>query len=287
MLALYLAPSGSEVEGDQFCKDTLCDQFVSQLLDVNFVNWAGWIMSSPEIVQLCRSLGVTSGPFFAVLTIPSVGPHKNQLVLLMRCAGQVSASDLLTRLVEVIEKREQLTEMHAKQEAERDANMALTRQLLEEQDREYKTALELDQQQERRRQQEALDLQKRLQEEKDAEERKQKQIVQEIERKKQLRQKQKDSLAEEPASGSECVAMRIRLPDGTKLERRFLLSNKMDQVFAYIESHELFNSSGQEIVPDLSHYRVVTYPKRTFSDPAAELRTLGLGKNCLLIVEEI
>jgi len=43
----------------------------------------------------------------------------------------------------------------------------------------------------------------------------------------------------EPDAGPDVASVCIRLPDGTKVKRRFLMSTSLKVIFDYVDSHEL------------------------------------------------
>lgn len=93
-----------------------------------------------------------------------------------------------------------------------------------------------------------------------------------------------------------------------KIQRNFHSHDLLQTVIQFIDTHELFTQEGEPIIPpsisqplsssttpDIRNlyphhypYRVVTiHPRHVFSDASLQLKELGLGRNCLLIVETV
>lgn len=104
LLLLYLhkpqATNPQDVGQHPFCRDVLCTQFIADLLNANFICWAG-VAESKECSWLQAQLRVRSHPFLAVLA-PGSGSQRNVLKQLWRLQNAtITAEELLVQLVEV------------------------------------------------------------------------------------------------------------------------------------------------------------------------------------------
>jgi len=260
----------------KFCSETLCTESVTNFLNDNFITWIGNV-SNPDAYQLSHTLGVTTFPFISVLA-----PHARQLAVVFRHTGLLSSDALIAAMVHMMDQHQSVIQQ-IKQKTQSDN---LSRQLIQQQDREYKEALERDRKQ----------LQYQREEEKKAAEEKEKKrkerdeqlkLVAKIEAEKKAKEdertKKRESLPPEPPSSNASASVCIRLPNGTKVNRRFLQDTKMKVIFDFIESNDL-SSNGEEI----GRYQIVSnYPRRVHSNPDVDLKSLGLGRQCLLFVEEV
>lgn len=82
---------------------------------------------------------------------------------------------------------------------------------------------------------------------------------------------------EEPSEGAEGVInLQLRLPDGSKLQRRFLGTNTVGHVINFIKKSK----------QSFSNVKLITsFPKRVLEDPTLSLYSLKFGKNEALNVD--
>ena len=111
-----------------------------------------------------------------------------------------------------------------------------------------------------------------------AEERRQRQQQEEQERQ-QRRERMRQELPSEPAPDEPAVAVAVRLPHGERLARRFRPTDRLCDLFAYIELHS-------ELQPD-RFTLMETFPKpRTFAPSSATLADSGIDHRATLFVHE-
>ncbi|KAI3925797.1 hypothetical protein MKX01_003356 [Papaver californicum] len=157
------------------------------------------------------------------------------------------------------------------------------RLLREQQDDEYLASLQADREKaEARIIEEQAAREAALEEERKEEQEAQKKLLEEEEFERKLAAKEA-SLPQEPATDNENVInFLIRMPDGSRLGRRFLKSARLQSLFDFIDV-------GRAVKPGT--YRLVRpYPRRAFSDGeiAVSLSDLGLtGKQEALFLELI
>ena len=194
----------------------------------------------------------------------------------------IPPEELLVQLVDVVERREAIAVARAAEESKQQTELAQTRQLVQDQDKEYQMALEAD----RLEQEKKMLERQKLEEQKVQFEQEQKQAQNEAEHREKHRASKKALVGEEP-SGEDVITARLRLPDASSKTRKFLPSDTMQHVFDFIESLQLFDSDGQEIPPFPGNYRVVTsHPRAIFDDPSALVGKIS-GKRVVFIVEEV
>jgi hypothetical protein len=164
--------------------------------------------------------------------------------------------------------------------------------LRQEQDREYQEALRLDQEREAQRRQE--------EEERQAEEKHQQEAVMAEENAKRQKIEQAQSLlaAGEPDASlprTELSNIRITLPSGTRLQRRFRAEETMAHLRAFLVIY--FKDLGEQQTSSkpahvIEHFSISTnYPRRTFHDAPADnnmsLKDAGLVPQAVLMVQDV
>jgi len=224
LLCAYFAVPA--VDGAEPTRPCLCEPSVRELLSECCVVWVG-SLSQRDCAAVARQLGVVRdrpavlllsaatrrGPYLA--PFPSTEQQPKRLVVLARLDETAHADALLAALLKAGEWREWQQRIMARREE--------NRRIREEQDREYEAAL-------------AADV-ARLDEERAAQERK-RQEEEEERRREQERAERLQLLPPEPAAGSAgCVSLRVRLPDGGTVERRFPDTATLNDVNNWIESH--------------------------------------------------
>lgn len=240
-------------------------------------------------------LQAPSFPFIAVLL-----PSRDGLMLLDRIDRPAGADVLLGRLRDV---HARATGMLAAEHAVRSVHGAVPasvrtgarrltraagsaqhvedRRLREEQDEAFRRTLQMDREKERRRaeeEQRAAAEAQRLQQEEQARVQSA-QAEQERRRAEQaeMERKRRELPPEPPADATGTTAIRIRMPDGTKLQRRFSASTPMQAVYDYISCES----------PGIGPFQLrTTMPARTFGDDemGMTLRETGLVPNAALVV---
>lgn len=95
------------------------------------------------------------------------------------------------------------------------------------------------------------------------------------------RQRKSELLPAEPEEGAEGVfTVALRLPDGSKNGRRFMGEHTLAMVCLYAESLSVDYTPG-------SYQMVSSFPRKVFSDLSVQINNLGMGRNVMLILEEL
>ena len=148
--------------------------------------------------------------------------------------------------------------------------------LRQEQDREYREALEADRAREAARQAEREKEEEAQREREEAERRAQ-------EEKEDGLAKALSLVGEEPAAGTPDTArIRLTLPNGRRIDRRFHADDAIAVVRAFLIVH--FHENGV----DIANFSLSTsFPKRTYADPAVTLREGDLVPQAMLMVQDL
>lgn len=262
-LIVYLHSENSS-ETHNFCRTTLSDPEV-----VSYLNSAGLVWGcgawSGEGRRAAAALGGAGhGPLLAVVCV-----RAHRMALVARSEGACSPAQLLARLRQVLADNEPHLAAARAERVER----AATASLRASQDVAYEESLRADQLKEQRRL-ERLE-QERLEREREIEQinsiqRRQQEVV-------EAKVQMGTRLPAEPSAGEPgTIAVLIKLPCGTRLERRFRLSSSIEDLYDYVYSHP---SSPEE-------FEIVTnFPKRVLArNPGPSLAALGLQNRDVLFV---
>eukprot|EP00057_Strongylocentrotus_purpuratus_P028360 XP_011682834.1 PREDICTED: FAS-associated factor 1 isoform X1 [Strongylocentrotus purpuratus] len=279
LLAVYVHHDKS-VYSNIFCSQLMCTESVIDYLNHNFVTWA-WDMTSPKNRE--RLLAVCTRIFGSVTasTLKNLQQDKFPLLLLaMRIRsstevfsvlqGNLSHGELLTSLMQAVEFFE--TQQHAnvvQEEGRRASEM-----LKMEQDQAYQESLIVDRaKQEEKERQEREEGARIMKEQQDEQMKKEEEEA--------IRLSLEQQLAVEPDEDSDLPisTLRMRLPTGEMMTRRFLASEKVQMVLDFLGSKGYHSDS---------HKILTTWPKRdlTSLDGHQDLQELGLCPQETLFVEE-
>ena len=271
-LLVYLH-SPSHQDTDKFCSQTLASPVLRDFLaNMNVIVWACSV-ETPEGYRVSQALRESSYPFLALIVL-----RQNRMMMVGRVEGHMPAETLVDRLEVVIRDNEAYIVAASAERAERNINA----EIRQEQDAAFQETLRLDQERERLKR-EAEEAKKREEEEERAREQA------EVERKESIK-RQKVELAlevpEEPSADvAEAVRIVIKLPEGQRLERRFLRSQSLKYLYYYVFSHP---ESPDEFDITTNFPRKVLECKP--SDDGREPPTFeeaGLGKSTMLFVNDL
>lgn len=262
----------SHFHGDtpSFEREILDNEHISDILNVNYISWAGDIRHS-DAYGLVSTLGVETFPFIALMVPPQLPP-------LFKHEGVPNPDVLLGTLVSSMEEYARAIEAATVQHVQRTVQRTEARSIREEQDDEYQRAVMEHEEQKRREEEErrAAEEAKR-QEEEERRREEEERLEKEREREEKL-----NALDDEPEEGLNVTKVAIMLPNNTRVERRFLSSAPIGEVRSYLETMELVDQEGDEV----REFTLVTrFPRKELDDMNITLSGAGLGKQCLLIVE--
>ncbi|KAJ3268694.1 FAS-associated factor 2 [Terramyces sp. JEL0728] len=256
-------------DNDLFCRDTLTsDLFSSFIRDKDVLVWGGSVLES-EPFKVAELLGATKYPFMALIAL-----HDSRMKVVHRFEGITEPEAFISITSNFMNQLDQFYNQARAEKRERE----LARSIREQQDMAYQQSLKADREkaEKLKREQEAaaqLERAAKLQEI-------------EIELKRQQKREYKLQLAQnlpsEPEQKDNVANLSIRLPNGTRLTRRFDAETKIKNLHDFIESNDL------EPIDLLSEFVIVnTYPRKEYTDLNLTFKDAGLYPSAAVIVEEV
>lgn len=266
-------------ESEVFCSQVLASSEVGAYVNANFVAWGG-SMRDGDAQALANGINVSAYPYVALLD--SVSGSGASLV--MSCEGFVDVDGLIGACEEALASQNSSLDGARARAAEVDAN----RQLREEQEaafaeslaRDAERAREVEAQREREEAERArvAEEQRIIAEEKMREEDAERARVQAIKSRRVEKTKALE-LRDEPRDGTEGVSkLAIRLPDGSRAERRFFSTDTIADVYDFVDTLEDL---------DEAEYSLITnFPRKNFArGDGTSLADAGVHPNGALFVQ--
>lgn len=278
-----------------FVNNTLCHPRILALLHENkeiITCWGGSVHTADGLNAML-SLHVTSFPFLALVRVHPDHPRdsstsrntsngneiSHKMDLLFRMEGVTLQSTpvamLHTYLSKSLHKYQSILSEQIMQRLQRQEEVRLR----EEQDREYREALEVDQRREREKREEEM--------KREEMERKQKKSM---EREEQKRLERLNSAREildrngpEPdASEKGCARVRLMLPSGQRVERRFYGMDTVACMRSFLVLYFEENNIGIE------HFQLnCNFPRKVLNDEDATLEDEGLCPQAVVMVQDL
>ncbi|KAL0356209.1 UNVERIFIED_CONTAM: Plant UBX domain-containing protein 10 [Sesamum radiatum] len=241
-----------------FCRETLCSKWsCSFLMQISYC-WGG-LAGRGEGLQMASALKVSSFPFCAVVA-PAAGDN---LAVLQQMEGPLSPAELVEILQRTMEEQGlAFGGGRAKQEEQRQAD----RRLREEQDAAYVAALQIDQEKERLKKNSNSDHRAKLKPEK----------PKETSVRKQTTSQKPDTTGVKKAEATQIL---IRFPNGERREQSFLSTDKIQEIYRYIDSLGLVG---------VGNYRLVSnFPRKVYGadQMGMSLKDAGLHPKASLFLE--
>ncbi|KAI9591464.1 thioredoxin-like protein [Syncephalis fuscata] len=231
-LLIYLH-SEEHDNADKFCRTVLTSTQLCDFVDRHqFICWAGDI-EDQEAFQVSTTLEATAFPFLAIVALHMPGAMSGASVLsssarmtvVDRLDGIMDVNIIINRLQRVVDRYEGQLEAARAERRQREIN----RILREEQDAAYQASLRADQEKERRAR-ETRERKERI--ERELKEKTQKRLL--------YRQYLRAQLPDEPLATEEnTTRLGIRLPDGHRITRRFRGDERIEHVFAFIDTLDI------------------------------------------------
>eukprot|EP00210_Caulerpa_lentillifera_P000826 g799.t1 len=265
-------------DSDEFCRSVLTSNEVIDFLNQHFISWGGSIDRSPAFT-LAANLRVTTFPCVCILSYTD-----SETTAITSIQGTVSGTQLLSILQETLDNQGAVMMERRAERQQRETD----RQIRADQDLEYQRALEADRERDRRNQEAAAIA--AAQEEARRQELAQEQLARELE----LQQKQNreqsirdrrslklSTLVAEPEANQGVVQIRVRLPDGSIHNRRFLSSSKISEIYDYVDS--------LESLVCWDYILVCSYPRFEFTNEtkSQSLHDLGIDHSIVLLVQSL
>ncbi|TMW54460.1 hypothetical protein DOY81_000452 [Sarcophaga bullata] len=262
---------------ETFCSQTLSNRSVIDFINRNTLFW-GCDVSSPEGYRVSHSINAKSYPTMVLIAL-----RANRMVVMGRFEGDCTAEELVNRLQTVINANDVWLSQARADRLERN----LTQTLRQQQDEAYRQSLRADEEKERLRQLERereREAEEALERERQAAERRKQEIV-------QLKLEMAEQVpSEPPADAANAISVVFKLPNGTRIERRFLQSNSLIDVSNYLFCHPC---SPDEFEITTNFPKRVIYSKSNDLDCAASananktLSDVGLKNREVLFVNDL
>lgn len=282
-----------------FVNNTLCHPRILTLLHENkeiITCWGGSVHTADGLNAML-SLHVTSFPFLALVRVhpdhprhdsasrnsngndTTIRQNSHKMDLLFRMEGIALQSTpvamLHTYLSKSLLKYQSILSEQMMQRLQRQEEVRLR----EEQDREYREALEADQRREREKREEEM--------KREEEERKQKKSMEREEQKRLERlNSARESLVrngpEPDASEKGCARVRLMLPSGQRIERRFYGVDTVHVVRSFLVLYFEENNI------DIENFQLnCNFPKKVLNDEDATLEDEGLCPQAVVMVQDL
>jgi len=270
LLLVYLH-SPKHPDTDDFCKNVLCSEEVSNYVNTEMLAWGGSIEFA-DAYRLCDMMMVSTYPTLAVLqpSASSSSSSSNGDTGQRISARLLDRIDGITAKETIIERLSLCCRQHkavVQEAAARRLQEQERRNLLEQQNREY------------------LESQRR-----DREREEEKRRQQEEERNKvETMKKKREQLPNEPPSSVErrdSSTIKFNLPNGTKFVRRFYADNKLQHVRDFVE----ITLDDMEDNTIANFELVMNFPKRRFggdTDHTVTIEEAGLVPQAVLFVQDL
>ncbi|GLT83809.1 hypothetical protein SLE2022_020800 [Rubroshorea leprosula] len=263
-----------------FCTETLCSELVIQFLDANFVSW-GALADREEGLQMVATLRPTTYPFCALIA-PAPG---NNIAVLRQIEGPIGPAELVEILQRTIEEKGLAFGNKTYKEEERrrakikeEEKVRADRQLREEQDAAYFSALQIDKENESLRNGR---VQPANASNKTNNEKLRQTPAQKLGKPYQpstVRQIQ-NQVTSTQGKDPQTTQLLIRFPNGERREQSFSCTDKIQSVYRYIDSLGL---------PGIGNYRLVSgYPRKVYDadQMGMTLKDAGLHPRASLFLE--
>jgi FAS-associated factor 2 len=298
---------------EEFVNEVLNHEVVRQYVNRNLITWS-CSTSSYEGYKVSNGLREQSGrPLIAIIVQKEEGfmrlvrrieiTNNNSSNSSSSSSGSSSPVISVERFLSIIDQTITQHESYIRSQREDRAAREMNQEIRRQQDLDYEMSLAVDREKEQRKAEE-----KKRQEE--VEKRKQEAVNSAAKRKQammQLRKQLKDALPDEPeASAADVLKILIKLPDGSRLERRFAPNDPISLLYQFVYSHESAPTSFQIVSnfprkvlpgvsptpenPDCLLNGSSADGHAAAADSPADVLTfqqIGLGKNELLFVHDL
>ncbi|KAI1300187.1 FAS-associated factor 2-B [Halotydeus destructor] len=225
-LVVYLHSEHNQ-DTDEFCSDVLTHPEVVSYIQRNNILFWGCPISAAEGYRVSVALKGFTYPFLGLIGLK----ENHRMVLVRKFEGSTTVERLLSQLQQGIDENEAAFVVARLDKQERDMNQLIRT----EQDEAYQESLKADQEKERKRkeEQEKKDVEDRARREKEEQELKKRDDL--IRMKIELA----DRIPAEPdSSASNTIRVLVKLPNGVRLERRFLRTSSIKYLIYYVFCHD-------------------------------------------------
>lgn len=257
---------------DEFCRSTLCTEEVITFLNTRMLFWA-CSTSKPEGYRASQALRENSYPFLAMIVLKD-----GRMTMVGRLEGLIQPEDLINQLTFIMEANQSYLMSERMEREQRNQ----TQEIRKRQDEEFEASLRADQEKERKKreeQEQRRQLEEQVRQSALMEERRLRRLEEEKERK-------SECLPPEPeADDPDSVKIVFKLPNDTRVERRFLFEQSLtvihDFLFSLKETPEKFH-----IVTNFPRRVLPCVPTEERPDPPT-LKEAGLSRCEVLFVQDL
>jgi FAS-associated factor 2 len=272
-LLVYLHSDDHE-NTEAFCRRVMPNQDFQDIIRENMLFWACSV-STPEGYRTSQALRENTYPFLALIVLKN-----NKMTVVARIEGDVGVDSVVSRLEQGVGDNEAYLVVERQDRMER----SMTQTLRQQQDAAYLESLRADQEKEKKKkeQQEKTKMEQLEKQKKEDEEKQRKETLRRL----KIEAGREVEVKGEPGAGEpDVIRMVIKLPNGTRLERRFFKSDSLKHLYLFVFSHS--------DAPD--YFEIATnFPKRTLPcKPCPEnphppsFIEFGLGRNEMLFVYDL
>ncbi|XP_036168603.1 FAS-associated factor 2 isoform X5 [Myotis myotis] len=263
-------------DSDEFCRNTLCAPEVISLINTRMLFWA-CSTNKPEGYRVSQALRENTYPFLAMIMLKD-----RRMTVVGRLEGLIQPDDLINQLTFIIDANQTylVSERLERSVCREERNQ--TQVLRQQQDEAYLASLRADQEKERKKREERERKRRKEEEVKQqklAEERRRQNLQEEKERK-------LERLPPEPSPDDpESVKIIFKLPNDSRVERRFHFSQSLtvihDFLFSLKESPEKF-----QIEANFPRRVLPCIPSEEWPNPPT-LQEAGLSHTEVLFVQDL
>lgn len=261
-----------------FCESVLTHpDLLTFVQQKDLLFWACSI-SSREGYRVSQALRENTYPFLALIVLKD-----NRMTVVCKIEGSIALETLTTRLTQAISDHEaSLVVVRAERQAR-----SMNQMIRQQQDLDYQESLEQDRRKEQAKQEEKR---KKEEEERTARE---EQLRQRKRRDDLVNLKQTIEVEPEPdQNDTDAIRILAKLPDGTRLARRFKKSQSIRHLFAYVFSHP--SSPLQFEITTNFPRKVLPCPCPSLEDPVCtsngeppSFQEVGIGQSETLFVHDL
>lgn len=267
---LVVISSPEHDDTPEFCKNVLAsDEFINYINEKNMLIWVGSVTDN-EGYKVNNVFSVTTYPFIGLVVVQG-----NRPIIAEKIEGLQPVSDIIEKIQDKYEQYSVQIQAALAERREREQS----RIIRQEQESAYEESLRKDRERERKEQLER----ERIKREEEEERQRKLEHDKKVEEKREYKRKLAENLAPEPdSSEGDITRLSIRLPDGSRLIRKFRVTDKLKDVYDFVESKDL---QPYDILTEV--VLVNTFPRQKYFDREQTLKELGLFPNSSLIVEEV
>jgi FAS-associated factor 2 len=271
-----------------FVRETLLSpEFIAFAKDPsnNIILWAGTIQDA-EAYQVSTALKVTRLPY-ACLIVHTPSISSTAMSKIATSAGPVAVQDLIAKFrVAMQNQNEDLAAVRRRRQEQQ-----ATRNLRQEQESAYERSLAQDREKARKRKEEEAEREKAEREEREKAEQKA-DLARKLSQWKRWRVR---SIAPEPSSEvKDAVRISIRLKSGERVIRRFDGQSALDDLYAFVECHDILEEVNEKETPKPEAYEhvykfqlVSPMPREVYDIEKGSSIRERIGRSGNLIVERI